>query len=113
MSDIITEKCNDYIIREIIIHSLKAKTRQKVQSRINSDMTSCVLYQIPSNQVIEFNHIQKIISSGKIRIKIYINNKPFGWISYKTDKGEDLINMEDVESLDIFNFPEGDISLYD
>ena len=114
MVEYITDVLNDDVIyREKIGNRLTATTTQKVQIRIDSNMESRVLRQIPANQLIELNHVQKIISTGKIRIKIYIEGKFSGWMSYQTDQGEDLIKMEDDNSLEIFNFPEGEIPLYD
>lgn len=120
MSEIITVEVeqNDgdsHIVREFYEGHVELCTNEKVQSRISESMNSDVICQIPQNTKLKFSKICKIKSTGKIRIKVYdsTNDKFMGWISYKKDDGEYLISIHEESSLEIFNFPEGEISLYD
>lgn len=117
MDKFITEKIEQnggycYFVREIFQGHIKLCTNEKVQSRISSSMSSDIWTQIPENTDLKFSKICKIKSTGKIRIKVYdFNDKFMGWISYKKDNGDSLINLHEGTNLDIFSFPD-EIPLY-
>ena len=86
---------------------------EKAQSRISVDIDSPVYLQLEHGLEFEFTDVRKHIKTGKIRIKVYNEDGFKGWITYKTDDGTQLVELLPGNSSEIFNFPEGNISLYD